>query len=50
VVVTRREIRSATKGRDRELASFDEMVERAIAEGWIRVDPDGFVPGESRPA
>lgn len=46
----RRDLHAAVKSAHRQLASLDDMIARAVAEGWVVAVPDGFRPGESRPA
>ncbi|MEJ7720674.1 MAG: hypothetical protein WKF58_09605 [Ilumatobacteraceae bacterium] len=48
--VTRREITQAIRSNHRKLVTVDEIIEAAIAEGWIVASGDNYIPGESRPA
>ena len=47
---TRKAVTTATAGQHRALATIDDAISRAIAEGWVERSGDAFVPGKSRPA
>jgi hypothetical protein len=45
-----RELRSAVKGTDKQLAEFDEMLQYALERKWITPLLDGFTKGEGQPS
>lgn len=49
--LTHNEAKQAVASKHRALATLDDMLDYAAAQGWVKIDPDGTVnPGESRPA
>lgn len=48
--VTRAELSRAASSRMKALASVDEMLAHAIAEGWLEADGDRYRPGRSQPS
>jgi hypothetical protein len=48
--LTRGDLNRAIAGQHRLHVNLDEVLEEAIARGWLRQDGEHFQPGESRPA
>lgn len=46
----RRDLHAAVASRDRDAVSLDDMIEYAIARGWIEATSDGWIPTDSRPS
>ena len=47
--ITRREATQATAGRDRQVATLDEAIDRALQHEWIARDGEHFTPGRVTP-
>lgn len=46
---TRRELHHAIKSNDRRLVTVDDAIERAVADGFVVADGDGWAPGRTKP-
>lgn len=46
---TRSDLTRAIAGRDRKLVTTDEVIARAVSEGLLAVDGDGWKPGRKKP-
>jgi hypothetical protein len=49
IALAKRDVMSAVRGSYKKLVTVDEMIDLAIANGWIEAIADGFRAGKSRP-